>query len=217
LSSPAEVMAELFELTEVPDIAPRWNIAPTQDVPVVRVTAEDTNRRLLMLRWGLIPFWAEDPASFGARTINARAETVASKPTFRSAFRQQRCLVVADGFYEWQKREHRKQPYYIHLRDKRPFAFAGLWERWEGDADAVDSCTIITTQSNELTAPLHDRMPVIIHPKDYAAWLNPGATQVHALQSLLRPYPPEEMSAYPVGTHVNNAANDGLECIEPLS
>ncbi|MGB2985452.1 MAG: SOS response-associated peptidase, partial [Phycisphaerae bacterium] len=131
LSSPAEVVAELFELAEVSGIAPRYNIAPTQPVPVVLMTAHGTARQFQILRWGLIPPWANDP-SVGARMINARAETVASKPAFRSAFKQRRCLVIADGFYEWQKLERRKQPHYVHLRDRTPFAFAGLWEHWEG-------------------------------------------------------------------------------------
>ena len=218
LSSPAEAVAELFELTEMPELAPRYNIAPAQDVPAVRIIGESAGRRLDMLRWGLIPFWADDPASFGSRTINARAETVSSKPTFRSAFRQRRCLIVADGFYEWQKRERRKQPYYIHLSDKRPFAFAGLWERWEGDADTgvVESCTIVTTDANELTAPLHARMPVILKPRDYAVWLDAGTPNVDVLQSLLRPYPLDQMSVYPIGTRVNSPSNDDPDCIRPL-
>ena len=217
LRSPAEAVAELFELADVPDISPRWNVAPTQDVPVVRVTSEDADRRCEMLRWGLIPFWADDP-SIGARLINARAETVSSKPAFRSAFRQRRCLIIADGFYEWQKLERRKQPHYVHLRGLGPFGLAGLWERWEGtDADPVDSCTIITTGPNEVIAPLHDRMPVIVHPKDYAEWLDTGTRQVSRLHALLRPYPAKEMAAYPVSTRVNNPSNDVAECVEPLS
>ncbi len=149
--------------------------------------------------------------------INARAETLSSKPAFRTAFRQRRCLVIADGFYEWQKLERRKQPYYIHMSDRRPFAFAGLWEHWEGpDAMIIDSCTIITTGPNELTAPLHDRMPVILHPKDYAVWLDPAAEQPSAVRPLLRPYPPDEMSTYPVSTRVNNPSAETPDCAEPL-
>ena len=216
LSSPAEEVAELFELAEVPDITPRYNIAPTQPAPVVRITTEDTGRQFHMLRWGLIPFWADD-VSIGARMINARAETVTTKPAFRAAFRQRRCLVVADGFYEWQKQERRKQPYYIRLLDGKPFAFAGLWDHWEGtNSGPIDSCTIITTEPNELTAPLHNRMPVILHRKDYALWLDPDTRQTNVLQPLLRPYPSEEMLAHPVSTRVNNPATDSPECTRPL-
>jgi putative SOS response-associated peptidase YedK len=170
------------------------------------------------MRWGLIPSWADDPA-IGARMINARAETVAMKPAFRSAFRQRRCLVIADGFYEWRKLPRRKQPHYIRLRDRKPFAFAGLWERWTGsdrvgDAASVLSCTIITTAPNELIAPLHNRMPVILRSKDYGTWLDPDTTQCDVLEPLLCPYPPDEMEAYPVSTHVNNPSNDTPECID---
>jgi putative SOS response-associated peptidase YedK len=217
LSSPGEVVAELFELAEVPDLTPRYNVAPTQPVTAVLLMGDDTTRRLQMLRWGLIPSWAQDP-NIGARMINARAETAATKPAFRSVFRQRRCLVVADGFYEWQKLERRKQPFYIRMRDGRPFAFAGLWEHWEGpDGRAIDSCTVITTGPNELMAPLHDRMPVILNSNDYGIWLDPCTQETSALQCLLRPYPADEMSAYPVGTRVNNPSVDDPECIHPLA
>ena len=170
-----------------------------------------------MLRWGLIPSWADDP-SIGGRMINARAETAAVKPAFRSAFRARRCLIVADGFYEWRKVGTRKQPYYIHLRGHRPFALAGLWDRWEGpDAGPIESCTILTTEPNELIAPLHSRMPVILDGKDCGPWLDPRSRSVDDLQSLLRPYSPHEMAAYPVGLRVNSPANDSPACIEPLS
>ncbi len=219
LSSPGEVLAELFELVEMPEITPRYNIAPTQ--PVVAVHAsEGAGRHCEMMHWGLIPSWADDPA-IGARMINARAETVATKPSFRSAFRQRRCLVVADGFYEWQKLERRKQPHHIRLRDGRPFAFAGLWENWEsGDRASVPasvrSCTIITTEPNELVAPLHNRMPVILHTRDYSVWLASEAKQFDTLGRLLRPYPADEMEASPVSTRVNKPSNDSPECIEPI-
>jgi putative SOS response-associated peptidase YedK len=211
------VVAEVFELPEVPQIAPRYNIAPTQPGPVVLVTAERPGRQLHMFRWGLIPSWADDPA-VGARMINACAESVASKPSFRSAFRKRRCLVVADGFYEWQKLGRRKQPHYIHLEDHKPFAFAGLWDRWERpEADVVESFTIITTGPNELVAHLHDRMPVILHPKDYDFWLDPANQEASMLERLLRPYPAELMSAHPVRPLVNSPAIDVPDCIAPTT
>lgn len=219
MSSPGEVLAELFELVEMPEIAPRYNIVPTQSVVAVHAS-EGAGRHCEMMHWGLIPSWADDPA-IGARMINARAETVATKPAFRSAFRQRRCLVVADGFYEWQKLERRKQPHYIRLRDGRPFAFAGLWENWKsGDSASVPasirSCTIITTEPNELVAPLHNRMPVILHARDYGVWLASETRQLDILGRLLRPYPADEMEASPVSTRVNKPSNDSPECIEPI-
>jgi putative SOS response-associated peptidase YedK len=216
LTSPAETVAELFELDDVPVLTPRYNIAPTQPVAVVRSGQTAGGRELAELRWGLIPSWAKDP-SIGSRMINARAEGVAEKPSFRSAFRRRRCLVIADGFYEWQKVGTRKQPHYIHLARRRPFAFAGLWEHWEdADGDAVDSCTIITTEPNELIAKLHNRMPVILHPRDYILWLDPGVQALDKVQALLQPYPAKDMFAYAIGTRVNNPSNDTPACIEPL-
>lgn len=217
LSGPGDVVAAVFELSEVPPIVPRYNITPTQPVSAVLLAAESSQRRVATFRWGLIPSWAKDSA-IGARMINARAETVATKPSFRSAFRLRRCLVIADGFYEWQKLDRRKQPFHIRMRDGRPFAFAGLWERWKGThGDVVDSCTLITTEPNELIAPLHNRMPVILAPESYERWLDPDMDQPDKLERLLRPYSADEMTAYPVGTRVNNPANDTSECIRPLA
>jgi len=211
-----EVVEDVFELADVPDIKPRWNIAPTQNVAAVRVATGEMHRRCHLLRWGLVPQWAKDPG-LGARLINARAETVSSKPAFRNAFRERRCLIVADGFYEWQKLGSRKQPHYVRLRDARPFAFAGLWERWNNtEADPIESCTIITTEPNELVAPLHDRMPVILQPENYDMWLDPDLAKVDALQPLLRPFPSEPMVAHAVSLRVNNPSNDSAECIEPV-
>jgi putative SOS response-associated peptidase YedK len=211
LTTPPELIAEHFGLDDVPPLGPRYNIAPTQPVPVVRKTAQ--GRRLEMLRWGLVPSWAGDP-SIGNRLINARAETVADKPSFRSAYRRRRCLVVADGFFEWKRVGVRKQPMYIRLRDQAPFAFAGLWESWHRDQpDAVESCTLITTGPNALLATIHDRMPVILHPDDYARWLDPGAGDP---ARLLRPYPAAEMTAHPVSRRVNSPANDDPACVEAI-
>lgn len=216
LISDATIIAEIFQLLEVPDLDPRYNIAPTQFAPVVRFDSRGAGRRVDALRWGLIPSWAEDPA-IGSRMINARAETVATKPSFRSAFRRQRCLVVTDGYYEWQKLERGKQPYYIRMVDEQPFAFAGLWERRQGaDADPIESFTIITTQPNDRMSAIHDRMPVILDRTDYATWLDPSEDNMDRLQSLLCPYASERMTAYKVSTQVNKPANDSAECVQRL-
>lgn len=217
LITPAEALAEQFQLFEIPSLAPRYNIAPTQPVAAVRRVPGDGQRELVLLRWGLVPFWAKDPG-IGARMINARSETVAEKPAFRAAFRRRRCLVPADGFYEWRRLERGKQPFYVRLRDERPFAFAGLWEHWEGpDEAAIDSCTLLTTEPNDLIRPVHSRMPVILAPKDYDLWLDPGVQKAELLRPLLRPYPSEGMLAYPISTWVNKPKNDSPRCIEPLT
>jgi putative SOS response-associated peptidase YedK len=171
-----------------------------------------------MLHWGLIPSWAKD-RKMGSKLINARAETVAEKPAFRSAFRKRRCLVVADGFYEWQQQENKKQkqPFYFRLSDGEPFAFAGLWEHWQDTTgEEIESCTLLTTEANDLMHPIHNRMPVILEPKNYDLWLDSEATKPELLQPLLHPYPPEEMTAYPVSTAVNKPANDNAECINSI-
>lgn len=214
-SQSAETIAQVFQVA-VPRLAPRYNIAPTQPVATVLQNPEHQDRQFKMLHWGLIPSWAKDPR-MGVRLINARAETVAEKPSFRSAFRHRRCLVLADGFYEWQQQENQKQkqPYYFRLQDGCPFAFAGLWERWQpADGEAIESCTLLTTEANELMRPIHNRMPVILDPKNYDLWLNPEMKQWESLEALLCPYPTEEMTAYPVSKVVNKPVNDSAECIE---
>lgn len=214
LTTPTQDLATLFDLDSAPNLEPRYNIAPTQPVAVVRL-APAGRREFTLMRWGLIPSWAKDPG-IGNSLINARAETVVEKPSFRSAFKRRRCLIPSDGFFEWQKQEKRKQPYFIGLKDFRPFAFAGLWEHWEGgDGSVVDSCTIITTTANERVRMLHDRMPVIVQPADYADWLG-AKTPVELLLHLLRPYAAEDMIAFPVSAIVSNPANDLPECIAPL-
>jgi len=215
LTSPDSGIAAQFNLLELPALEPRYNIAPTQPVAAVRMAAESAARELVLLHWGLIPFWAKDP-QVGSRLINARSETVADKPAFREALRRRRCLVVSDGFYEWQKLEGGKQPFYFRLREGGPFGFAGLWERWQGPEVAVESCTLITTEANDLMRSVHDRMPVILHPRDYDLWLDRGVRQSDLLLPMLRPYPSEEMLAYPVSRRVNNPDNDDPQCIEPL-
>lgn len=217
LTDPNADIAVQFGLPDIPDIRPRYNVAPTQPVAAVRVKAGDENRELVMLHWGLIPFWAKDP-NIGARMINARSETAAEKPSFRTAFRRRRCLVIADGFYEWQKQDGSKQPFFIHLRDARPFAFAGLWEHWEGpDASEIESCTLLTTEPNDLIRPVHNRMPVILDPEDYTLWLDPKVQEPGLIQPLMRPYPSQHMNAYPVSRFVNSPGNDSPKCIEPLA
>jgi putative SOS response-associated peptidase YedK len=198
-------------------MGPRYNIAPSQPVAVV---ANDGLNKLDFFTWGLIPSWAKDP-SIGNRMINARAETLAEKPSFRNAFRRRRCLVLADGFFEWQKIQEpgnrlRKQPMYIRLADGRPFAFAGLWESWNNsDGSNILSCTIITTQPNELIASIHDRMPVILPEQRYAEWLQPGEANPANLARLLMPYQASQMTAFPVSTMVNSPANDLPDTIKP--
>jgi putative SOS response-associated peptidase YedK len=211
-TSPAEI-AEIFALLREPELVPRYNIAPTQQVAAIRPAGG--GRELSMLAWGLVPAWSKSPKG-GPPLINARGESVATKPSFRDAFRKRRCLIPADGFYEWKKTGPRsKQPYYIRVRGGRPFAFAGLWEHWEAaDGAALDSCTIITTDANEALRDLHDRMPVILPPDSYDEWLDPNAANPAELERLLVPYPAAEMDFYPIRTTVNNARNETPACIE---
>ncbi len=166
-----------------------------------------------MLRWGLIPSWAKDP-SIGNKMINARAETVSEKPSFRSAFKKRRCLIVADGFYEWQKTDGGKQPFHIKMNDSSPFAFAGLWETWDKDGEAIRSCSIITTDANDLMNEIHHRMPVILHPEDYGVWIDSGFEEKEALMELLKPYPSDEMEAYAVSRRVNKPSNNEPSVLE---
>ncbi len=216
LTDPDANLAVQFNLPELPDLAPRYNIAPTQPVAAVRLDNRSGSRELAMLRWGLIPFWAKDPA-IGSKLINARSETAAEKPAFRAAFRKRRCLVLADGFYEWQKQDGVKQPFYIRLRGGQPYAFAGLWEFWKGpDGEAVETCTLLTTQPNDLVREVHNRMPVILRPADYDLWLNPGVEEVEVLQGILGAYPAGEMEAYAISRRVNSPDNDDPRLIEPL-
>ncbi|YAF98200.1 MAG: SOS response-associated peptidase [Nodularia sp. CChRGM 3473] len=215
LNQSAAALAEFFHIQQIPDLAAQYNIAPTQRVATVLHNPESGKREFQQLRWGLIPSWAKDP-SMGAKLINARAETVAEKPAFRSAFKHRRCLVLADGFYEWQRQNGKKQPFYFRLSDEQPFGFAGLWERWRTEDEEITSCTILTTAANELLQPIHDRMPVILAPQDYDLWLNPQIQTPEPLQQLLCPYPAQAMTAYPVSTWVNKPQHDSPECILPL-
>jgi putative SOS response-associated peptidase YedK len=215
LRTPAIDLVEVFQLLREPVLEPRYNIAPTQTVAVVRQI--EKHRELSVMRWGLVPSGAKDPKA-GPPLINARADTVATKPAFRTAFKKRRCLIPADGFYEWKKGDGKtKQPYYIRMARDRVFAFAALWETWKGaDAEPIDSCTIITTDANDVLCSIHDRMPVILPEEDYDHWLNPKIDDADRLQLLLKPYAPEGMTAYPIGTLVNSPRNDTAICIEPM-
>jgi putative SOS response-associated peptidase YedK len=216
LYSNPQTLARRFCAQAPADLKARYNVAPTQIIPIVRQEGE--GRRFSLARWGLIPHWAKEMDT-GYSTINARAETVATKPAFRSAFRHRRCLVPADGFYEWQAvpGSKVKQPYFIGLRDQEPMALAGLWERWQSpQGDELESCSIIVTVANDLMRPIHDRMPVILDPADWNAWLAPDAGDLGMLQSLLRPFPAEAMTARPVSTRVNSPRTDVPECLEAV-
>ena len=216
LRTPPPVLAEIFAVDARPNLAARYNIAPSQDILVVRAIGDAGAREFAMLRWGLVPHWARD-AAIGNRMINARAETVAEKPSFRDAYRHRRCLVAADGFYEWQKAPNgTKQPYHIRFDDDAPFAIAGLWERWRAaDGETLETCTLITTEANRALEPIHHRMPVILQPAAYDAWLDARSASPDALGALLRPYPSDDLAAHAVGPRVNNARHDDIACLEP--
>lgn len=214
LHSNPEVIALYFKLGLLPELKPRYNITPASEVLVVRQDREH-GRTAGLFRWGLIPGWAKDPA-IGNKLANARAETVAEKPSFRSAFKRGRCLIPASGFYEWKAVAGRKQPYYVHPAGAELFAFAGLTERWNGPDGPVHSCAIITTEANELMRGIHDRMPVILEPGDHDAWLDPANQATDRLKTLLRPCPAEMMAAHPVSTRVNTPRNDEPALLEPL-
>lgn len=214
LHSHPNVVALQFGLAHPPAFEPRYNLAPGSQVIAVRAETNQA-RSGGAYRWGLIPSWARDPA-IGHRLINARAETLAEKPSFRSAFRRRRCILPADGFYEWKAIGGRKQPYYIRPRADELFAFAGLYERWQGPQGPIDSCTIVTTVANALMREIHDRMPVILPVEAYAHWLDPDYPDWAALAGLLRPAPPDRMQVHPVSPRVNSVRNDDASLIEPL-
>ena len=210
------MIAQQFDVAVPSLFAPRYNIAPSQPVAAIRIEPDTATRQLVLLRWGLIPSWAKDP-KIGHQCINAKAETVAEKPSFRAAFKKRRCLVIATGFYEWQVQGRAKQPMWIGLQSKRPFAFAGLWEQWQPpEGEAIESCTILTTVPNELLRSIHNRMPVILSPASYDQWLDLTVQQAEPLTTLLRPYPSEELLAYPVSTLVSNPRHDVPDCLEAL-
>jgi putative SOS response-associated peptidase YedK len=211
------LLGPLFGVEDVPAFAPRFNISPTQEAPIVRVTQPGGQRRLELARWGLVPSWAKDP-SIGDRMINARAETAAEKPAYRSSFKSKRCLVVTDGFFEWKKLgSGKKQPCWIHLPEARPFAFAGLWARWKAsDGHERDSFTILTTEARALVADVHERMPVLLAPEDWTAWLDPAEQRLDVLLGMMRGSGADDLVVTQVSTRVNNPRNEGPENVAPL-
>ncbi|MEE9607018.1 MAG: SOS response-associated peptidase [Myxococcota bacterium] len=213
LTSSPEALARHFDLDELPQLAPRYNVAPGQDVAAIRRPVSGGQRTLELLRWGLVPSWAVDPR-VGQRMINARAETAAERPAYRKALRQRRCLVAADGFYEWAGGRGARQPYHIGFADGGPFGIAGLWAHWIGrGGEVIESCTLLTTRANERVARLHDRMPVILPPEDYALWLDPSVREVEQVLPLLRPCAAEALEVRPVSHQVNDPKHDDPSCI----
>lgn len=209
-----DVIATHFRLSHTPEFTPRFNIAPSQDVPVVRMDVDGP--RLDMLRWGYIPSWAKSPA-LGAKMINARSESAGVKVAFRSALRERRCLIPADGFYEWRRKGLTRQPFYIRRRDDRLFAFAGLWTAWLGPTgEFIESCAILTTEPNEMLRQIHDRMPVIMDERGYDVWLSTEETDPRRLIHLLMPTPTDNLVMHPVSAHVNDPHIDDPECVVPI-
>jgi putative SOS response-associated peptidase YedK len=199
-----------------PNFAANWNVAPTEDLPVVRFDPKARERSLDMMRWGLVPYWAKD-LKIGFSTINAKAESIDSKPAFHEAFRRRRCLVPIDNFYEWQKRDGGKQPYAVALADRRLMALAGLWENWHAPGgEWLRSFTIVTTAANRLIAPLHDRMPVILDPPAWPVWLGEAPAEASLLKALLVPYPAEKLTVWPVSKRVGDVRNKDPGLIEPV-
>ncbi|WP_430489310.1 SOS response-associated peptidase [Rossellomorea marisflavi] len=214
LNESVHELQQQFEFDLSADLQPRFNIAPSQEV--FSIISDGKKRRGGMLRWGLVPHWAKE-AKIGYKMINARAEGINEKPSFREPFRKKRCLIIADGFFEWKKVDDRKQPYRFVMKDGKPFAFAGLWETWKKGDAPLHTCTIITTTPNALTEDVHDRMPVILKRTDYARWLDPSNQAVDELKSLLVPYPAEEMELYAVSELVNSPKNDVADVLSPLN
>ncbi len=217
LSRRKEIIEEHFDsVSGEEDWSPRYNIAPTQPVPIIRQHPKQPHRELSLVRWGLIPWWTKD-ASGAARMINARSETAATLPAFRECLKARRCIVPADGFYEWKPVGKEKQPYCFEVDDGELFAFAGLWERWKDPTGkALETCSILTTTPNALLCGIHDRMPAILNPDSYELWLDPGFTEVAAVSDLLKPYDARRMRSYPVSARVNHVANDDAECCVPV-
>lgn len=219
LSRRKQILAEHFDAIpdDGDDWSPRYNIAPTQPIPVVRQDSAEPTRHISQMRWGLIPSWSKD-ANGAARMINCRSETAAALPAFQYSFRQRRCLIPADGFYEWHGRGSNKQPYCFEVNNGDLFAFASLWDRWKSPSGRwIRSCIILTTIPNAVTAPVHDRMPVILRPADYDLWLDPGMTDPAIITELLKPFNAHAMRCYPVSNRVNNVINDDAECAKPIA
>lgn len=213
ISNPRFSRIEATLGTTFPEVRPRYNIAPSQTIPVIRGSA-DARHEMVEMRWGLIPYWSTEP-EISYSTFNARAETLADKPAFREPFRSRRCLIPASGFYEWKTEAGRKQPYYLTEVDDGGLAFAGLWDEWRGPDDSLLSCTIVVGRPNELVAEIHDRMVVILPEDAYATWLNPR-TNLDTVRSVMEPYPAARMRAWRVARAVGNAHNEGADLVEPL-
>ena len=214
LHTPESQIREAFNLehTEPLGLKPRYNIAPSQEIPIIRDT--DTGQEMVMARWGLVPHWSKESKSKYS-TINARIESITEKPTYRSSFQRKRCLIPADGFYEWKQVNGNKVPHHIRMRDGSVFAFAGLWDRWEGNDDSIESCTIIVMPSNEVMKPIHERMPAIIAPAHYDLWLDTRITDKEEIMQYLTSALSSQLTAYPVSTWVNVPKHDDERCIQP--
>jgi putative SOS response-associated peptidase YedK len=217
LSRRKQIIEEHFDsVSGEEEWSPRYNIAPTQPIPVIRQNPKEPVRELSLVRWGLIPSWAKDP-SVAAKMINARSETAATKPAFRDAMKFRRCLIPADGFYEWARTGKGKQPYCFEVNDGKLFAFAGIWDRWkDAGGKILETCSILTTAPNALTSPVHDRMPVILDPDSYDLWLDPGNRDASAASDLLKPFDARLMRCYPLSTRINSVVNDDEECSAPV-
>ena len=214
LTSSMDTLLEYFGITQLIELKPRYNIAPSQNILVVRQNDKGV-RSCAYLRWGLIPSWLKEK-DISSQLINARAETVAIKPLFRHAFKQRRCLIAADGFYEWE-RTSAKTPHYIHKMDGKPFGIAGLWEQWQNKSnDIIESCTLLTTEANDLLKPIHNRMPVILNPSDFQCWLDPANHDLAKLQKLLTPSSKTHFESYTVSSYVNNPRNESIQCISRI-
>jgi len=212
ITSAPEAIRALFRYPEQPNFPPRYNVAPTQPIPVVRVV--EGRRQFALLRWGLLPGWVKDPKTF-TLVINARGESVLDKPAFRNAMKYRRCLIPADGFYEWKADGARKQPYFVRARSDAPFAFAGLWETWIGpNGEELDTAAIVTTRANNSLRPIHQRMPVVVPPEAFDLWLNCKEVDAQTAAALIAPAPDDAMEAYPVSTDVNRVANDNAKLVE---
>ena len=214
LHTPESHIREAFNLehTEPLGLIPRYNIAPSQDIPIIRDT--ETSREMVIAQWGLIPSWSKEPKTKYS-TINARIESVAEKPTYRTPFKRRRCLIPADGFYEWKVVNGHKIPHHIRMKDGKVFAFAGLWDRWESDGESLDSCTIIVMPANAVMKPIHERMPAIIAPAHYDYWLDSRITEKQEIMQYLNSAPSSQLTAYPVSTWVNVPKHNDERCIQP--
>jgi len=216
LSRRKQIVEQYFNSpSDEQDWSPRYNIAPTQPVPVIRQNSKEPLRKLSLMKWGLVPSWAKDPSA-AARMINARSETASTLPAFRDALKFRRCLIPADGFYEWQRSGKTKQPFCFEVRDGELFAFAGIWDRWQRSGIAVETCSILTTTPNSVTSSVHDRMPVILDRDAYDLWLDPGMRDVTAASDLLKPFDARLMRCHPVSSRVNSVVNDDKECSRPV-